>query len=121
MTVSTPIGPGVSSDRAIMIILAYLWLLALVPLLVDKTDAEVQWHAKHGIVLTIVEFVVMMAWTILMSILWIMTGGLLGCLFTIFSPLLILVIAVVHAIAIAKAINGQRLIIPGISEYASRF
>jgi uncharacterized membrane protein len=121
MTESTPIGPGVSSDRAIMIVLAYLWLLALVPLLVDKTDAEVQWHAKHGIVLTIVEFVVMMAWTIFMSILWIMTGGLLGCLFTIFSPLLILAIAVVHAIAIAKALNGRRLIIPGISEYVSRF
>ena len=29
-----------------MIVLAYLWLLALVPLLVEKDDPEVQWHAQ---------------------------------------------------------------------------
>ncbi len=40
-----------SPDRGVMIVLAYLWPLALVPLLIEKHDAEVQWHAKHGIVL----------------------------------------------------------------------
>ena len=38
-----------------MIVLSYLWILALVPLLVEKDDKEVQWHAKHGIVLMVAE------------------------------------------------------------------
>ena len=40
-----------SPNRGVMIVLAYLWLLALIPLLLEKQDAEVQWHAKHGLVL----------------------------------------------------------------------
>jgi len=42
-----------SPNRGVMIVLAYLWPLALVPLLLEKHDPEVQWHAKHGIVLMI--------------------------------------------------------------------
>ena len=45
----------------IMIVLSYLWLLALVPLLVEKEDKEVQWHAKHGIVLMVAEIVLWIA------------------------------------------------------------
>ena len=44
-----------------MIVLSYLWLLALVPLLVEKEDNEVQWHAKHGIVLMVAEIVLWIA------------------------------------------------------------
>ena len=33
-----------------MLVLAYLGLLALIPLLTEKDDKEVQWHAKHGLV-----------------------------------------------------------------------
>ena len=39
-----------SSNRTVMLILSYLGILALVPLLVEKDDPEVQWHAKHGLV-----------------------------------------------------------------------
>ena len=46
-----------SPNRGVMIVLAYLWLLALIPLLVEKQDPEVQWHAKHGLVLMIAELV----------------------------------------------------------------
>jgi hypothetical protein len=36
---SEPVVPGsVSQNRSIMIVLSYLWLLALVPLLVEKDD-----------------------------------------------------------------------------------
>ncbi len=115
---------GAAADRTVMIVLAYLWVLALVPLLTDTSDAEVRWHAKHGIVLTVVEIAALMAWSILMSILWIMTGGLFGCVFTIefvLSPLIGLLVVIVHIVAIVRALNGQRLILPGISEYANRF
>lgn len=37
-----PAGPGhVSPNRTIMVVLSYLWILALVPLLVEKEDQEV--------------------------------------------------------------------------------
>ncbi len=104
-----------------MIVLAYLWLLALVPLLVHTGDPDVRWHAKHGIALTIAEFALVTAWTIAMSVLWIMTAGLLGCLFTLFTPLLLVAIVVLHLIAMAKALRGDRLVIPVISQYASWF
>ena len=48
-------GTGGSSNRGLMIALSYLWLLALIPLLVEKDDAEVQWHAKHGLTLLVAE------------------------------------------------------------------
>ncbi len=121
---AAPRQPGIAADRTVMIVLAYLWVLALVPLLADGGDAEVRWHAKHGIVLTVVEVAALMAWSILMSILWIMTGGLFGCVFTIefvLSPLIGLLVIIVHIVAIVRGLNGQRLIIPYISEYADRF
>ncbi len=104
-----------------MIVLAYLWLLALVPLLVHTGDAEVRWHAKHGLVLTIVEFSTLVAWTIVMSIVSIMTGGLLGCLFVLVTPLMVAAIAVLHLVGMAKALRGDRLIVPVVSQYASWF
>jgi uncharacterized membrane protein len=76
-----------SSNRNVMIVLSYLWLLALVPLLTEKEDREVQWHAKHGIVLMVAE----------------------------------IVLCILHILCIVKGINGQRLIIPGVSQYADRF
>src|SRR5437016_5802174 len=44
-----------SANRGVMIVLAYLWPLALVPLLLEKHDADVQWHARHGLVLMAAE------------------------------------------------------------------
>src|SRR5262249_27925078 len=51
--VHSPAVPDVDRfpNRGMMIVLAYLWPLALVPLLLDKADPEAQWHAKHGLVL----------------------------------------------------------------------
>jgi len=116
-----PPAPTPASNRNVMIVLAYLWLLALVPLLVEKNDAEVQWHAKHGIVLMVAELIFWIAYTIVTSILGAITGGVLGCIVSLFSPLFALAIVAIHVIAIIKGVNGKRFLIPGISEYASRF
>lgn len=110
-------GGSVSSNRSIMIVLSYLWLLALVPLVVEKDDREVQWHAKHGIVLMIAE-IILYAVVIMLQI---VLGAFIGCIFSILFLFVWLGIIVVHIIAILKGINGQRLIIPGVSEYANRF
>ena len=117
MTDAAP-GPSIpSSNRNVMILLSYLWLLALIPLIVEKNDREVQWHAKHGLVLTVAEVVFWIAFQVLLMIM----GTFLSCIAVIFIPVIVLAIVVLHIFAIIKGINGQRLIIPGISEYADRF
>jgi len=113
-----PPGTGVvSPNRNVMILLSYLWLLALIPLVVEKDDREVQWHAKHGLVLTGVELL----FGVVFNIIVFMLGSVLGCIVGLFGPLIFLVIVIVHVVAIIKGINGQRLIIPGISQYADSF
>src|SRR4026207_1023360 len=67
---------GASPTRGVMIVLAYLWLLALVPLLVERRDPEVQWHAKHGLVLMIAELILLFGYTVMTSIVSLRaTGG----------------------------------------------
>lgn len=112
-----PTGGTQSSNRGVMIVLSYLWLLALVPLLVEKDDKEVQWHAKHGIVLMVAEIIFWIAITIVSMVL----GTILGCVVTILSFFVWIGIVVLHIIAIVKGINGGRMIIPGVSQYADRF
>lgn len=101
-------GEVVSSNRNLMIILSYLWILFLIPLLVEKGDKEVQWHAKHGLVLTVVEFILEM----LLSV----TG--IGCFF---SPFVFLAFLVIRIMAIVKGLDGQRFKVPVLTEYVDKF
>ena len=105
---------GESSNRRIMIVLSYLWILFLIPLLMDKDDAEVQWHAKHGMVLTVLEILMQVVLNVIVA-----TG--IGCIFAIFIPLVFLGFAVIRLICIVKGLNGERFIVPGVSQYAERF
>ena len=103
-----------------MIVLAYLWVLALIPLVVEKDDAEVQWHAKHGLVLTVAELALIFAYIVMTSIISVATLGL-GCVLGLLLVFAWVGILALHVAAIFKGINGGRLIVPGVSEYASRF
>jgi len=114
MAEATP-GSAPSSNRNVMILLSYLWLLALVPLLTEKDDKEVQWHAKHGLVLMVAELFVWIVISIAIGPL-----GILGCIAALFMPLLALGQLILHIMCIMKGINGQRLIIPGLSEFADK-
>ena len=118
MADATP-GSAPSSNRNVMILLSYLWLLALVPLLTDKDDAEVQWHAKHGIVLTIAELVLLFAYVLFTSLVSLATFGL-GCALSLLLVFAWIGILALHVVAILKGVNGGRLIVPGVSEYAER-
>ena len=104
-----------SQNRTVMIVLAYLWLLALVPLLVEKEDAEVQWHAKNGLLLTGAEVVLWIVLTILTFI------PALGCIFAIMHLFVWIAVIVLHIVAIVKGVNGGRLVIPVLSDYTSKF
>ena len=120
-----PAGPGsgaVSPNRSIMIVLSYMWLLALIPLLIEKEDKEVQWHAKHGLVLMVGEWILLIAlWFVQIAMIATHILAFLGCLLGILHLVIWLGIAVLHIICIIKGTQGQRFLIPGISQYADRF
>ena len=109
-----------SENRTLMLILSYLWILALVPLLVEKEDSEVQWHAKHGLVLLGAEFVLWIALAMATSILTVipvlgaLLPPLLGC--GIYFAILVL-----HIIAMIKAVRGERLTLPVITGYVDQW
>lgn len=103
-----------SPNRTIMLVLAYLGVLAIIPFAVEKNDPEVQWHAKHGLVLFVAEVIL----GILIGVIThIPVIGFLGCVLWLFWPLIL----ILHIVMIVKAVNGERFLIPGISEYANRF
>jgi uncharacterized membrane protein len=116
-------GSAPSGNRTIMVILSYLGILALIPLLVEKGDQEVQWHAKHGLVLLVAEVALFIG----LSIIGFVVGHIpvIGCLAAIVGLLinfgLVIGILVVHILCIVKGVNGQRFTLPYISEYASKF
>jgi uncharacterized membrane protein len=119
--VPSPTSGGVVSDnRNLWIVLSYLGLLALIPLLVEKEDSEVQWHAKHGLVLMGVEFILFVGLSVIGMVIGAMSAGL-GCILGLAWPILMLAILVLHVMCIMKGIKGERLIIPGVSEFADKF
>ena len=93
MADATPGSSTPSSNRNVMIVLSYLWLLALIPLVVEKDDQEVQWHAKHGLVLTVAEMVFWVAFQVAARS---CSGSFLGCLVAIFAPLVGLGFLILH-------------------------
>jgi uncharacterized membrane protein len=110
--IGTPPTGTVSPNRGIMLVLSYLWLLALIPFVVEKNDPEVQWHAKHGLVLTVAEFLLWIVVAIISHII-----PFAGCVLWLLWPLIL----IFRVFLIIKANNGQRVMIPGISQYANQF
>jgi uncharacterized membrane protein len=104
------------SDRTLMLILAYLGPLSVVPLLVEKGDREVQWHSRNGLALFVV-------WAILclIDVFIVATLQIFGCIYTLLMMFAGLVYLALMVLGIAKALRGERLLIPGISSLAARF
>ena len=116
-----PPAPSVeSSNRTVMIILAYLGPLALIPFFVEQRDQEIRWHAKHGLVLLVAEIIV---WTVLFIFTAAATAVIedLGCILWILLSLVGLGLTMLHIVCMVKGIGGQRFTIPGLSELANRF
>ncbi|MEM8993235.1 MAG: DUF4870 domain-containing protein [Acidobacteriota bacterium] len=115
-----PPGGGVSENRQVFLVLSYLWILALIPFLVEKNDREVQWHAKHGLVLTAAELILWIALNIAQWAVGLVLGPL-ACFGCIAFVVLGVGQLVLHVMCIVKALNGERLLIPGVSHYADQF
>lgn len=111
-------GPGVgggvpSSDRTLMLVLSYAWLLSLIPLFTKRDDAEVQWHAKNGLVIAAIETIIMILWEISRRFFpW------FTCLVSFIPCLLILGLFALSIVGMIKAINGQRFRIPVLTDFA---
>lgn len=99
-----------------MLVLCYLWALALIPFLVEKDDPEVQWHARHGLVLVVAEIALWVALAVISNIP--VLGWAIGCPL---APLLWLAIVIIHLIAIIKALQGKRLEIPFVTDFANQW
>jgi uncharacterized membrane protein len=109
-------GSPAGSDRTLMLVLSYLGILALIPLLTKKDDSEVQWHAKNGLALTIAEVIF---WFALEAILWALPSGV-GCLVRLVTCFVPLAMIVLMIICIMKAVKGERLRLPVITELAEK-
>ncbi|HVF59430.1 MAG TPA: hypothetical protein VNJ70_06420 [Thermoanaerobaculia bacterium] len=117
-----PGGGTVSPNRSLMIVLSYLGILALIPLISEKEDREVQWHAKHGLVLLGFWIVVSIVLSLLSNVIGFADpSGCLGCFWAGPSSIVGLAALVIHVLCIIKGINGERFIIPGISQLADKF
>jgi uncharacterized membrane protein len=108
---------GESGNRQLMLILSYLWVLALIPYLTEQRDPEVKWHARHGLVLLIAEIILGLALFFLGLIVALLPGG---CIMPVLWFVVWLGIIVVHVICIVKAINGERFTVPYVSQYVNQ-
>ena len=112
-----PSGGGGGSDaNNLMILLSYLYILAVVPLLVERDDADVQWHAKHGLLLLGLDILIGGFFFLLAMI-----TGSLGCLLLPVQFVLHAAFFLFRLVCIIKGIGGERFKIPGISQLVDNF
>ena len=98
----------VRDQDKIMLVLAYLGILALIPLLTVKDSDFVKWHAKQGLVLGLGGGIIA---TIIGMI---PVVGLISCL-------MMPAILVLCVMGIIKAMGGQRWRIPLVADLADKF
>jgi uncharacterized membrane protein len=109
-------GAPAGSDRTLMVVLSYLWILALIPLLTKKDDREIQWHAKNGLVILGAEIIVWIVFTII----GIALRGMLGCGLGVIQCVIWLAFLAVRVMCIVKGVGGQRFRLPFISDFADK-
>jgi uncharacterized membrane protein len=98
-----------------MLVLSYLAFLGVVPLLFARRDPEVRWHARNGLLLFGAVAGIALAATLVGTLL-----PALGCLYATLMFVVLALYAFIAILAIVKALDGQRLLVPGISKYAGR-
>lgn len=114
-----PPAGGASDNRKLMLVLSYLGVLALIPYLVEQKDPEVRWHSRHGLVWLIAEVAVGIVLAIVGAILTAIAPPI-GCVFNLIWLAYFVGLLVLHIMGMMKALNGERLIIPNVSQYADR-
>jgi uncharacterized membrane protein len=104
-----------------MLVLSYLGILSLIPYLMkkDDPDAELRWHAKNGVGLFILDIVVgVVFWILGMVADQVLTG--LGCGIGLINCIVWLGLFGLHIFCIVKAVGGQRVTIPVVTDFAQK-
>lgn len=103
------------SGRKAMLVLSYLAVLAIIPLLAYRSDRDVRWHARNGLLLFGAVLAISAAATGIGILL-----PAFSCAYGILMFLVVVLYVVIVILAIVKALEGHRLIVPGISRFAGR-
>jgi len=111
--------PAAGGDTTIMVVLSYLWILALIPLLTKKDDKEIQWHAKNGLCLLGAEIVLWIVFTIAGFALARILAPL-GCGLAAVECVVWIGFLVIRVLCIVKGVGGKRFRIPVISDLAEK-
>lgn len=106
---------GSSPTRPWLLVLAYLALLGFIPLLAARHDREVRWHARNGLLL----FAAVVSTGVAATLIGILVPSL-SCLYAVAMLIVSLLYVLVVILAVVKALEGERLMIPWISVHASR-
>jgi uncharacterized membrane protein len=105
--------PEDSARRTVLLTLCYIPLLGIVALALEKNDRDIRWHARNGLALFGAVAAIGLAATLLGLVL-----PSLGCLYGAVMLGALIVYTLVTILAVVKALQGERLIVPGISRYA---
>jgi uncharacterized membrane protein len=104
--------PEASARRSALLLLCYLPLAGFIALAAEQ-DREIRWHARNGLLLFGAVAALGLAATLV---------GLLlpsfGCLYPVVMLFVLVAYTLITILAIVKALQGERLIVPGISRYA---
>lgn len=114
-----PVGAeDLDEEDRLMLILSYLWILALVPFMVTRS-AFVRWHAKQGLILCGV--------TCLGALMVVFAGAILATLSKVFAWLfafllvnLVLLYMALALVCMIKAIRGERWTIPFLGDMVEK-
>ena len=105
---------GSSPTRLALLVLAYLPLLGLLVLFTSH-DREARWHARNGLAL----FGAVAAVGLLATLVGILAPSL-TCLYAVGALIVALLYVSIVVLAAVTALQGRRLIIPGVTAYARR-
>ena len=103
-----------NSPDTLMCILSYLGVFSLIPYFVRKNDPYILWHAKQGVLLTIVCFVISFALAILSCLPGI---GIIAWMASLLFGFGILALSIYCMI---QACNGKQWKIPVLGEFISK-
>ena len=113
MAQNITVNPKDAEDNKIMAILAYLWILVLVPILAAKESPFARYHANQGLILVITVIAVYIVFFILQIALAI-TG--LWWIISLLSVVVYLGLLILTILGIVNAVKGECKPLPLIGE-----
>ena len=96
-----------------LIVLAYTGFLGFIPLLTEKEDREVRWHARNGLAL----FAALVALGVASTAVSVLMPRL-GCVYAVGMSIAVVLYVLCAVVGVVKALQGLRLYVPGVSRYA---